>query len=1634
LSEGKAKRSKPKRSPLRRVLRVLAIVIAVPIVLLALAVGALHLDVTQRRVKARVEQRVNERLHGKLTIGALHLSLFGDIVVRDVTLDDPEGKRVVTLSTFSVTPNWSDLLGGVLAVDRLALDGVKVDLVQYDDGTTNLKRSIKPRPEPPPEEPPEKPRERRIVARALHLGDVDVSFEKADGTRIAVSDFGFDANVDVIPARKTAHVSLPRVAAGVTIDKPKDGLSIELANFETGLDVDLTDGAGELKLRATKGTATITQRGAPKRSLPLELDGISIRIGEEGVDATLDKLAAGALALQSIEVHGRVEEGALQGEQRVQLVGLRIDAKKLEELAGKPVLKGDVSLETRIAGPPEKVVLSTVIKTSGALVELAGQVDATDAKHPRYDVKLVGADIDTRELLASPEARDIELGHVQLGVRGSGANLADADADVGLHVGPTRVGQHRIEGALIEARVHDGMLELDPLRVDAYGFTLVGKGNYDVLRRLVDLELKIEGDVGAALAQLRRAGVAVSSNLPPGALVIRDGNVKVHLRGAVDDKLTADLTLDRLALAGGHVDGSVHAVLRRNLAPREGEKAVNLEALDGAIELRNVGLKQALALRGRKLDGMSGAVSGKLTIANAPDNPAIGLDLTARVQPHDRGTLIKNEPTLVLVARGTAVDQKASVDVSLTSLPKGVNDKGVAIEKHEILRAELDAPVILGKEGRGIAPDRPLRLEVALPPRAVAAVWPHLPARLRTDPATGKPRAPPEGTVALRASLAGTASRPQGSFTLDVDVAALKPPAPAAKTPDKAGAKAGADKTVAKRQRLKIDGSLSTDAKGQVNVAANLHGWLDSKRDEALSGRVGVTLSRSPLLPGPKDLTWHTDLHVKDLALQDLPLPPERKLAGNVALDVELDGTRHDVTGKVTVAAKKVSVRGRGPIDSKLEVTIDGAQTKLAGNVDVAGTRVLDIDGSMARGGSGLLAAVRQPQGTLPERLGNPALDVTLAVPDHSPITYLTVEPRVAALPGTYGGGFKIDGTLGEPTAKGGIYYTNYTTADGKTGRVAIDLEAGTERITAKIGIGPKDQAPLVAIDAGVPRKALPLYVKARRCHGAAASQQALAPGAPASAAAPKTPTEPCPEDAKLPIAARIRASRVPMHSILPSFVVDKDKPIDGQLDWRLDGNVVLDPTPREILVDGEPVKLPPISPETTLDGELVMTGGIIPIPDSTRRYHDVSLRLSYSPKAIRLENLSLRESDMQRKNRRLDLRGSVSLEHFRPKDLSVQLTSDDWLIFGMKNRGADKLGLPDAPRGTLDADIRAKGRLDKRIKSVDVEVAALELLIPDRFDRAHQPEAVSLGDVVYLDEHEGEPGQLPQPPARVAARKAEAEAKANPPPPPDGSGLDVTIRIPKRIHVLQSPMNLYAVGNLKIQRRGSERNIQGKIQVVDGSLALGGRDHDFRQGHIVFDEKCPGGCLDLLFGRREPNTTLRDISQASGGDLVTIRLEGPLDARKTTLAGAGSPGTLFDLLSVHNVGRPRYLSQPDMPASSTTQYPQHGDLLLMSYLAVNAPHLLFLDKVAIWSDIYDARATHAYGRHQNYEAEGYNHNGTLRVRAVGQPHEAGRSEAEVQVDHLFVNSRQSAAGVGVGAGSRGGGGPGVFYEWSSKD
>jgi hypothetical protein len=259
---------------------------------------------------------------------------------------------------------------------------------------------------------------------------------------------------------------------------------------------------------------------------------------------------------------------------------------------------------------------------------------------------------------------------------------------------------------------------------------------------------------------------------------------------------------------------------------------------------------------------------------------------------------------------------------------------------------------------------------------------------------------------------------------------------------------------------------------------------------------------------------------------------------------------------------------------------------------------------------------------------------------------------------------------------------------------------------------------------------------------------------------------------------------------------------------------------------------------------------------------------------------------------------------------------------------------------------------------------------------------------------------------------------------------LDVRVHIPQPIRLEQAPLDVMAKGELTVKVRDAGVETRGAVLLTGGSINLFGHDHPLQDGRITFSAEHPNGWMAVTFAHPLPPEVMRELTKASARAGSTVTLSGDPGLPKVAFGGAGN-ASLNEVISLNNAGRPVYTSAPDLPASQSVQLPRGTDqLLVLSFLASNMPHMIFLDRIAGWSDPYQGAS--AYGRIENVEAEHYGDK--TRVRAVVRPLTPGRSREELQWDRLFINSDRTAAGVGVRAGSRLGGGLAAFFEWSSAD
>jgi hypothetical protein len=1556
----KAAPKKP-RSRLARVVRgVLFTLLTLVLLVVALVAGALFYlttDSGKERVRALVERRLQERINGKVTLGSLDYELLGEVRLGALVIVDEDGKDAVTLEQLRVAPAWRELAGGeVIALDDVALKGLHVTLVKDADGSSNLKRLVKPQPEPAE---PKKPFEKQIVVRRLTLENIDLDVESPDGTRISLSDLALEGHATATPSTKDVSLVLAPLSLGLHVTKPESqgGLKLGLSNLKTGLSVELVGGKGSAKLEPLTADVALAVPEKIDTSFPVAWDGISFELGGDDLGLSLDKLALGALSLASVQVRGHLADGSLSGEQAADVVGLKIDATQLSSLLGKPVLKSDLDLEAHLTGTANAPTIELAVLTKGGNAKLTAKLDLADKDNPKHDLQLELTDVDTTELLSTGvTVPPVKLASLTLSTRGQGRDAVGIKTTGSLKAKGLVVRGVTLDDIDADLGIEGSKIAITRLDVDALDQHVSANGTFERSSKTLDLKVALDGDVGVALAKLKAAGLPIKTELAAGLVKIPKDKLTIWAKGAVDGALDVTVKADALPLLGGKLSLDANAALLRGDVAK-GEKAVTLKGFGLELSLDGVLLSSVLAARGKQLP------------------PALGFDALLSLRAKGSGTL----SDLLLDATLNAVTLRkdkgdrvaASVVAHIThdaaTVELSVRD---ALKKADVVldgRAHL--PLALDGEKKGLDLVRPVDVHLALKRRPIGEVTKYVPPLLLA----GRP-IPRHGALELALDLTGSLSRPKANVHLFAGASVLEPDAPAP------------------LQIVELDARLEPgDARSPAyKLAVDLSARLAADAPRLLGGKVTATFPYSPLAGGAAGVKYQGHLDLGPIELGALPnvqkLAKARALGGNVSGTVDVSGNRQDVLGSVALRAEGLGT-APGTIDASVNVDVKAKETSVKVDTALAGERLALLEGALGLGGVGLLPRIKQGL--------NPSLDLTLDVPKRKLASLSVLRPKLDGAPGVLSGNLRITGVLKDPRVSGGLSLGEIPMVDGTNGGAAVAITVDETGLLAKIGVGES-----VVADA-------PVQVAATVSH--------------------EDLFELVGPKGDIAVSVVAKADKADLRRLIPKqLIAASGLEPKGALDWDMKASLALERKDGKLAAEA-----------LSLDGALSLAG-TLPIPGTKRSIENVALEISAAKNLVTIDRVHAEESDHQVKGRSLDVTGVVAFDKVKPKTADVTIQSDRWLLFG-----GSMLGKPDAPRGVLTLHAKAHAELDRPIKQATIEVDKLSLEVPDRFEKAHQPEDVHAGDVLFLNEQDVALGKLPVPTAvkeKAERERAEKEraaapvavAAAAPPPPSEPTGFDLDVHVAPGSRLFFSPIDVTTGGDLRVEIRPDGRKIRGKLSMTKGELSLGGKMHPLKEGSWVFDDAHPSGEVDLTFERQLPPWALRDVSEASAGTALRIHMTGPVSDRKTVLSGAGSPGALFDLLSMHNVGRERFYSEADLPESVAVEFPQHSGLLALSFISVNLPHLLFLDRVAAWADSFDG--PRAYGRLEHYEAERYFADGKGRVRAAKRPAGIGRSEAELEVDYLFMNEPRVLFGVGATGGSRGGGGPSVVLEWSSKD
>src|SRR5207247_523886 len=149
------------------------------------------------------------------------------------------------------------------------------------------------------------------------------------------------------------------------------GLKVGIRDLATGLRASIDHGSGKVTLLPTTATIVLAPPAHDERTIPLSLEAITGDVGADDLRGSLKGLATGALVLEAVDVAGVRGEG---GERRADVLGLRIDARKINELLGRDVVASDADLELHVDGEGPNARIAASARTRGGTLRVDGSL------------------------------------------------------------------------------------------------------------------------------------------------------------------------------------------------------------------------------------------------------------------------------------------------------------------------------------------------------------------------------------------------------------------------------------------------------------------------------------------------------------------------------------------------------------------------------------------------------------------------------------------------------------------------------------------------------------------------------------------------------------------------------------------------------------------------------------------------------------------------------------------------------------------------------------------------------------------------------------------------------------------------------------------------------------------------------------------------------------------------------------------------------------------------------------------------------------------------------------------------------------------------------------------------------------
>ncbi|HTM21778.1 MAG TPA: hypothetical protein VL172_14750, partial [Kofleriaceae bacterium] len=406
-------------------LRWLLVLVAVVIALAGAAIAALHTDWGREQLRRRIEAALDQRFVGDVRIGRLEGSVFGELTLRDVEIDDAEGQPAIRVAALRGDLALRPLLDHEARFHWLVAEGLQVDGRRQADGTLDLSHLLVPSEEPRgwdvTVEDLQIPDARVTITGGaqdpLHVDDLDVTgslsaprtgpLEATVNGTGAWRERGVVARLDAELRQEEQTTHIARLDAGLgELQVHAREVSIIGDQIAGDASIDLPEAAVRALLPDLPVHASLTVQA---RALPLDGGGTRFELTGRATGPGLDASLTGAL----VRVRDIVTSDGLRLVARVDDLGAVVETDP--PLRG--ALSADVTASGRLAGG----------EVAGPDLALAGAVRGRGLRVREWSARTLAARIDARGLPRDPAGRaDIDLGGVARAGRPIGRLVVNA--------------------------------------------------------------------------------------------------------------------------------------------------------------------------------------------------------------------------------------------------------------------------------------------------------------------------------------------------------------------------------------------------------------------------------------------------------------------------------------------------------------------------------------------------------------------------------------------------------------------------------------------------------------------------------------------------------------------------------------------------------------------------------------------------------------------------------------------------------------------------------------------------------------------------------------------------------------------------------------------------------------------------------------------------------------------------------------------------------------------------------------------------------------------------------------------------------------------------------------------------------